>query len=293
MSEENATLDPAASTEVEQPALEEQAVEPGESVQEEAPGTELEQSVTETPQPKLYAGKYKTVEELEAAYQNTSSEASRMAQRLAGFEKPATPKTEAPKFTQDQLETFKEGRLLEVTQAQNLAAAEYAKGNITQAQQYEAQARESARQIRLIDAELRKLDIANTLQSSTKQAAEQRLLKDAVGVLKQYQSDLTPGTELYTKASEFMDGYIAMGMDPENPLVQAQAVSMAAQLLGLSSKRVEQTTRKELTQNISKALKQGVIQGAGKAGKTSSAAPDFLKMTDAEFKAYKAARGWD
>ena len=74
-------------------------------------------------------------------------------------------------------------------------------------------------------------------------------------------------------------------------LIQAQAVSIAAQLLGLSSKKVEQTTRKELTKNIQNALKAGVVTaGGGKAGKTAGT-PDFLKMTDAQFRAYKAQHG--
>jgi len=83
-----------------------------------------------------------------------------------------------------------------------------------------------------------------------------------------------------------------MGMDGQDALVQAQAVSMAAQVLGLSSKKVAQTTRKELTKNINQALKQGVQPGGGKATK-SAAAPDFSKMSDAEFIKYKQSRGWD
>lgn len=289
MSEVNETLEQPASTEVEQPE-ETQAVE---STQEEgqAPAEPTEVS-EETPAPRLLAGKYKTVEELEAAYQSTSSEATRMSQQLAATSKTTTEKTEAPKYTQDQLETWKEGRLLEVSQAQAAAQRAYDAGNVHEARQFEAQARESAKQIRMIDAELRKMDISATLQSTTRKSAEGKLLNEAVGVLRQYKDELNPGTELHSKASEFLAGYEAMGLDTENPLIQAQAVSMAAQILGLSSKKVEQSTRKELTKTINKALKDGVQAGAGKAGKTSSG-PDFLKMTDAEFVAYKRQRGWD
>lgn len=293
MADDNATLEQPASTEVEQPGTETQAVEAATQEETQAPA-ETPEVIEETPAPRVYAGKYKTVAELEAAYQSTSAEASRMAQQLAASSKaPAPEKTETPKYSQDQLETWKEGRLLEVSQAQAAAQRAWDAGNVQEARQFEAQARESARQIRMIDAELRKLDISATLQSTTRKTAEGKLLNEAVGVLKQYKDELVEGTELHFKASEFMAGYEAMGLDIQNPLVQAQAVSMAAQILGLSSKKVEQTTRKELTKTINQALKQGVQAGAGKAGKSASAAPDFLKMTDAEFKAYKAQRGWD
>ena len=283
MADENVTLEVPASEE--QPGT--QAVES--VTQEAAPAPDT--TVTETPAPKLYAGKYKTVEELEAAYQNTSSEASRMSQRLAAVEKPKTEKAEG--YSAEQLETWKEGRLLEVSQAQSNAARAYAEGRHTEAQQYEAQARESAKQIRLIDAELRKLDLAKYTQSTTRKVAEETLLSDAVEVLHQYRPELVPGTELHTKASAIMHQYGAMGYDLESPLVQAQAVSLAAQRLGLSSKKVAQITRKELTSNLTQALKDGVVQGAGKASKSASTTPDFTKMTDAEFVAYKRQRGWD
>ena len=285
MPEVDATLETPASTEVEQP-------DTTQAVEAEV-GTETQvQPEPVVPEPKLLAGKYKTVEELEEGYRNTAAESSRMAQQLAAASKPA-PVTEEPKYTVDQLETWKEGRLLEISQAQYAAQKAFADGDVARGQQYDAQARESAKQIRLIDTELRKMDIHATLQSGSKQAAEGKLLNEAVTVLKQYQGDLVEGTPLHTKASEFMEGYKAMGMDVMSPLVQAQAVSMAAQILGLSSRQVERTTRKELTQNINQALRQGVVTGGGKAGKSGSAAADFMKMTDAEFVAYKAQRGWD
>lgn len=291
MSDENATLEQPASTEVEQPE-QTQAVESDTQVETQAP-EETAEVIEETPAPRVYAGKYKTVEELEAAYQSTSSEASRMAQQLAAASKPVKTEPETQKYTPDQLESWKEGRLLEVSQAQAAAQRAWDAGNVQEARQFEQQARDSAKQIRLIDAELRKLDISATLQSTHRKTAEGKLLNDAVGVLRQYKDELVAGTELHAKASEFMAGYEAMGLDTENPLIQAQAVSMAAQILGLSSKKVEQTTRKELTKTINQALKQGVQAGAGKAGKSASAGPDFMKMTDAEFRAYKAQRGWD
>jgi len=293
MSDENETLETSASEVSEQP--EDQTVESVESTETETsvqePAGVKEETTSEAP--RKFAGKYASVEELERAYQNSQSEASRMAQQLSHFSKPkAETATATPKYTSNQLEDFKEGRLLEISNAQNTASRLYAEGSYAEAQKYEAAAKESARQIRLIDAELRKMDIEQTFGSQKKAAAEARLLQDATSVLQQHRDELVPGTNLHGKATEFMEGFVAMGMDAENALVQAQAVSLAAQVLGLSSKSVAVNTRKELTKSISKALKEGVASGAGKAA-AGGVAQDFSKMSDKEFREYKAKRGWD
>jgi hypothetical protein len=145
----------------------------------------------------------------------------------------------------------------------------------------------------MIDAELRSMSVTSTLSSEKKARAEGKLLNDAVTVLRQFKDDLVEGTDLHAKASEFMEGFVAMGMDSENALVQAQAVSMAVQVLGLGSKKVAVDTRKQLTNTINQALKQGVVTGAGKASGGKGSATDFMKMSDKEFKAYKTQRGWD
>jgi hypothetical protein len=289
MADDNETLEQPASdeTSLEQPSTD-QAVE---STASEATGSTVETTET-TPEPKLFAGKYKTVEELENAYRNTSSEASRMSQQLAAASKPAKSEPDKAAPTTVELESWKEGHLVQISRAQAAAQKAYQDGDYTKAQQYDEQATASARQIRLIDAELRKQEIASYTQSVTKRGAEERILNESRNVLNQYKDELVPGTELYTKASEFMASYEAMGHDPNNLLVQAQAVSIAAQLLGLSSKKVEVTTRKELSQKISQALKQGTVTGGGKAAKTG-APTDFTKMSKAEFLAYKKSRGWD
>ncbi|TKB87875.1 MAG: hypothetical protein E8D43_00690 [Nitrospira sp.] len=214
-----------------------------------------------------------------------------MAQQLASSTKPE--KTEKTKYSESQLEDWKEGRILEVANAQAAAAQAYASGDISKAQQAEQIAKDAAKQIRMIDAELRSMSVTSTLSSEKKARAEGKLLNDAVTVLRQFKDDLVEGTDLHTKASEFMEGFVAMGMDSENALVQAQAVSMAAQVLGLGSKKIAVDTRKQLTNTINQALKQGVVTGAGKAAGGKSSATDFMKMSDKEFKAYKAQRGWD
>ncbi len=269
--------------------------QPAETQTVEATGEEVasNEPVAEAPvtsEPKLYAGKYKSVEELERAYQNTTAESSRMAQELARSSK-AESKVETPQYTPDQLEGWKEGRLVELSNAQLAASRAYQEGNYEQARQLEAQAKEHARQVRLIDAELRKIDIQSVLGNQSKVSAENKLVNEATAVLRQFGNDLTPGSELYSKASDYLDSYKAMGMDVQSPLVQAQAVTLAAHALGISAKSVATTTRKEMAKTMTTALKQGVVAGAGKAT-SGNGQPDFLAMSDKEFRAYKAKRGW-
>jgi len=288
------TLEPSASDVSEQPETAQAETEQLEVAVTEAPESGEPETETAPPEPQLLAGKYKTAQELEEGYRNAQAENSRMAQELAQYRRqtqnPQTTSQEKPKYTQDQLETWKESRLVEMSRYSNLAERLQAEGKYHEAQQAMAQAGEAARQVRLIDKELRSLDIAAYTQQSTRQSAESRLVADASNVVKAYSADLVPGTDLYNKASYFLEGFAAMGQDPQNTLVQAQAVLMAASVLGLPAKRVEQDTRKELTKTINTALKTGIKAGAGKASKAASL-PDFSKMKDEDFIKWKAERG--
>lgn len=281
MSELDETLETTAS-ETEQPV----STQADESASQEA-STTVPAEVT----PKLYAGKFKSVEDLESSYLSAASEASRMAQQLATQRPAETAQPPAEKtYTVDQLESYKEGHLLEMMRANGAAQQAYANGNIQEAQQLEAKAQQSARQIRMIDAELRKTDIQSTIQTTKRQSAEEKLKKDAASVIQQFQSDLVEGSDFHTKALDFLSTYEAMGQDVKSPIVQAQAVAMAAQALGVSAKKIQQSTRKELASNISQALKTGVQAGAGKAAVTPTT-PDFKTMSDAAFAKWKAERG--
>ena len=132
MSDENETLETTASEVSEQPA--DQTVESVESQETEtsieAPEGVKEETTSEAP--RKFAGEYASVEELERAYQNSQHEAARMAQQLAQISKPKA-ETTTPKYSSTQLEDFKEGRLLEVSNAQTLAARLYAEGNYAEA----------------------------------------------------------------------------------------------------------------------------------------------------------------
>lgn len=287
------TLEDTASDVVEQPVTDQAEVEATETDQtEEAPEAETTETATEAEtSPRLFADKYKSAEELERAYREQNAEASRMAARLAQLERQKPePAEQKPQYTSDQLEGYKEVRIREISKCDLAADRLRAEGKYAEADQMEARAAEAARQVRLIDAELRKMDIQSTLKQSTGRDAESRLMKEAGEIVKNHLADLVPGTRLYDKASEYLAGYAAMGMNTESPLIQAQSVAMAVQVLGLSSTKVEQKTRKELSKSINQALKSAVQTGAGKAAKSASA-PNFLDMSDDDFIAWKAKRG--
>lgn len=288
------TLEAAASEEIlEQPASEQAEVEATEEVQTEDAPVETETATESEPAPELLAGKYTNQADLITGYKNLNAEASRMAARIAELERGQTKPAETkPQYSTDQLESFKETRIREVSRYDLAADRFRAEGRHAEANQAEQLAVEAARQVRLIDAELRKIDIQSTIKQSASKDAESRLLKEAVEIVRGHAAELVPGTKLYTKANEYLSGYGAMGMDTDSPLVQAQAVAMAVQVLGLSSTKVEQKTRKELTKTMNQALKAGVQAGAGKGAKSASA-PNFLDMSDEEFIAYKAKRGWN
>lgn len=294
MADENETLEESASTEVEQPEVDQTVETASESEGSQEGGAEgaSEEVTPKLETPRKYAGKYATVEDLEEAYQRSNAEGTRMAQQLAQLAQPQKTETKTePEFTPSQLEDFKEGRLVELGQAQSLASRAYAEGNVAEAQRYEQVAKESARQIRMIDAKLRKIEIEQFSGSQKKIAATDRLRNDAKQVIVQYADQLVEGTEFHTKASDILSNMLEMGHE-NNEHTQAMAVSFAAQVLGVQSKGVAVNTRKELTKTISKALKDGVASGAGKAGKGGGNI-DFMKMSDKEFREFKAKKGWD
>lgn len=289
---DDATLAPEAASTEAQPSSE--AV--GETVETttavvEAPPLPVAEPVVE----KLYAGKYKSVEELEQGYRETSAQSSWMANALKERNAPPAtnaPIASAPQYTADQLESWKEGRLREVAQHEALASRLQSEGNFTEAQKALQQSQESARQIRMIDKELRSIDIKEAMQAGTRQSAENVLLSQASGVLQSYKADLVEGTPLYAKATEFLQAYGNMGHNTQSAVTQAQAVAMAAQVLGIGAKAVATSTRKEIVANLNQNLRAGVVSAPAKAGKVA-ADPDFMRMSDKEFAAYKQQRGWD
>ncbi len=291
---ENATLEPVA-PDAGQPTG--QAVEGENQTPDQAPDA----ASTETPDsadlPPLLAGKYTSTEELVKGYQNATSEASRLAAELAGFKKGVEsskgtkPETTTPDYTPEQLKSWKTGHLSKLADAQAAKRLALKDGDYETARRYEEEATTSATQISLIDDKLRELDITRATRASRQEGATKTVLTDAQNVLRKYQPLLTQGSPLDVKASEIWQHYLDMG-HPDNAVTQAQAVLLAAELIG-AKPAGEADTRKTLTSSIKSALKQGVVAGAGKAKATTSTLPDFSRMSDADFVAYKRERGWD
>lgn len=259
------------------------AVELVESSTDEAPvSTETAEPIETTEQ--LILGKYKSNEEVYKALQHSTSEASRMANELSAYKRgvqdarpqqsqAAEPAT--PKYSVDQLEYAKVDLLT------NLAAA--------QAQGDAQKARELAGNVAWCDREIRKQEFASLTQQHTAKSAESQIMSDALTVVQKYQADIQagPGNPLYDKAAALHSTYLAMGQ-PDNNLTRAQAIALAANLLGKDATGVAQTSRKELTTTLQKSLKAAVQAGTGKASVAAAANPDFENMTDAEFTTWKA-----
>lgn len=274
------TVDPAASV-TEQPAGD--ATDSASPPASEAPveSAVAETSTTTAPEAHLWAGKYTSPEELEKGYLNSTAESSRMAAELSAYRRsapsaaPAT-KPDAPKYSVEQLEYAKQN--LHV----NLAAANAA-GD-------QAKASEVAGNLVWCDREIRRQEMASYQSTFSRQSAEQSLMGDAFAVLKKYQGDLQPGNSLYEKAASYHAAYLQMGL-PDNAIVQAQAVALAANLLGKDATGAGQQARKELSTSLNQALKQAVQTGAGKPAAKAAVTPDFLQMSDEDFTKWKSQRG--
>lgn len=240
-----------------------------------------ETSTAVAPEAHLWAGKYTSPEELEKGYLNATAESSRMAAELSAYKRGPTPaaspaKPEAPKYSVEQLEYAKQNLHM------NLAAANAA-GD-------QAKASEVAGNLVWCDREIRRQEMTSYQNTFSRQSAEQSLMGDASAVLKKYQVDLQPGNPLYEKAASYHAAYLQMGL-PDTAIVQAQAVALAANLLGKDASGAGQQARKELSTSLNQALKQAVQTGAGKPAAKASATPDFLHMSDDEFTKWKSQRG--
>lgn len=277
------TLDLAASQE--QPASDQAVIVPAVESDESSTSTEPVEPATstepETPEP-LILGKYKTNEDVYQALQHSNAEASRMAAELAGYKRgvqdtrtPSPAADTTPKYSVDQLEYAKVDLLT------NLAAAQ-ASGDTQKA-------RELAGNVAWCDREIRKQEFAALSQQQTSKSAESQIMSDALTIVRKYTADIQagPGNALYDKAAQLHSTYLAMGQ-PDNDLTRAQAIALAANLLGKDATGVAQTSRKELTSTLQKSLKAAVQAGTGKANVAAAGTPDFENMTDAEFTAWKS-----
>lgn len=215
-------------------------------------GSEPETVAASTEQPapsRLYAGKYKSPEELEQAYINNQSEASRMAGELASYRK-AQP----------------------VQQAATVSPLKEAEDNRNKWAQYAAspglsedQRAHAWNQVSLHDRKIAKMEAIEEFQSlSTKQSASKDLEADAQAVFQTYQADLSPGSSLYQAAEARYLQMVRAGY-PDSTSTKADAVLWAAHKTGVSKSKAISTDRKDFLGNLNKQAKAAVKAGAGTA----------------------------
>lgn len=287
----------AVASEIEQPtdgAVDEGIQAETDSSNEAPPG---EATPTDEEQQELLAGKYTSVEELVKGYQNATAEASRLAAEKSAYERGVQSATRQqpaaetkPQFTPDQLKQYKAGYLTSLSDTQAKRHMALKDGDFETAARLEEQANKAASQIVMIDEELGRQDRATSARQARQETVSRTLDTDAKRVLSTYQSQLQPGSDFYNKSEEIWQHLRDTGL-PDNASTTAMAVAMAAELTGVKASAAPET-RKNLTQSIQTALKQGAVAGAGKA-KRSAAPQDFMQMTDKEFIDYKKSRGME
>jgi len=273
---ENATLPDAAPADAGQPAS--QAVSPAadsapvSSTPAEAAAAPASIAETAPAQPsteRLWANKYKAPEVLEEAYLHSQSENSRMSQRLAALERQvptqqAQPQTaQPPTYTPQQLESWKEQRLLEM-------AGAAASGDTAKAQ-------EATRQISMIDAELRKMEIQKYQVSQSQQQAYQSLQAKVAPLIAKYKDDIMPGTPLYNEAVQIYNQAVAAGA-PNNEVTSTSALILALANSGKLQEGVAVKSSQQATQHLNQAIKAAAAAGSGAANTHAAATPDLHSM---------------
>jgi hypothetical protein len=205
---------------------------------------------TEQPAPsRLYAGKYKSPEELEQAYINNQSEASRMAGELASYRK-AQPAQQAATVSP----------LKEAEDNRNKWAQYAASPGLSEDQRAHAW-----NQVSLHDRKIAKMEALEEFQSlSTKQSAAKDLEADAQAVFQTYQADLSPGSTLYQAAEARYLQMVRAG-HPDTDHTKSIAVLWAAHKTGVSKSKAISTDRKDFLGNLNKQAKAAVKAGAGTA----------------------------
>ena len=221
--------------------------------------------VAEAPKPK-YLGQFDSPEHA-AMYYKGKSEAAPAATKTADAAK--------PQYTQDQLWTMRAEKLQEISSAQNA-------GNIEQA-------RTAAAQVNWIDNQMLDMRLGKVRTEIGAQSAFNTLVQEGQELLKPYQADLVAGNPLNEEAVRIF-GMMKQSYDaglPIDQILSGAAVLAAAAKTGKTTAGVELSARQEFGKAMQGALKTAVITGAGKASKPVEKAPDFLSMSDDEFRSYE------
>ena len=225
----------------------------------------------ETPKPK-YMGQFDSPEHA-AQYYKGQAEAFK-SQPAA-----KTSETAKPTYTQDQLWSMRAEKLQEIASAQNA-------GNIDQA-------RTAAAQVNWIDNQMLDMRLGKVRTEIGAQSAFNTLVQEGQELLKPYQADLVAGNPLNEEAVRIF-GLMKQSYDaglPIDQILSGAAVLAAAAKTGKTTAGVEMSARQEFGKAMQGALKTAVITGAGKATKAAEKTPDFLNMSDDEFRAYERKIG--
>ena len=213
-----------------------------------------------------YLGQFDSPEHA-AMYYKGKSEAAPAASKSAEAAK--------PQYTQDQLWTLRAEKLQEIASAQNA-------GNTDQA-------RTAAAQVNWIDNQMLDMRLGKVRTEIGAQSAFNTLVQEGQELLKPYQADLVAGNPLNEEAVRIF-GMMKQSYDaglPIDQILSGAAVLAAAAKTGKTTAGVELSARQEFGKAMQGALKTAVITGAGKASKPVEKAPDFLSMSDDEFRSYE------
>lgn len=291
MADLDTTLEPAAAVEETAQPAETQAVETTET---SAATTETGQpATTEAAQPepptRLWAGKYKTPEELERGYAESTSEALRLYQenQRTGKAAQADPTTAAePTYTEPQLRQFRDHWTR--TQAEALASGDTQK------------AAEAFGKINECNDRLMDVRLSTRETQAQSRTAAQSLAQESAEMLKPHAEQLKPGTALfdaanveYDKAVRAFSALLPPGtpLSPElNSYLSAVAVTMAAARTGNGTQKAAQAARSDLASTLQTTMKKAIQVGGGSAGKTDTT-PDFDSMTPGDFAKYQKSQG--
>lgn len=227
---------------------------------------------------RLWAGKYKTPEEMERGYADSTSEAMRLYQEnqklQSGRTSPAaTPQTET--YTAEQLTQYREHWARKAVDAQasgDAAAAADAMLKVNQCND------------KLIDVRL-----TQERERWQGQTAVQSLVQDGTELIKPFAEDLQPGKPLYDQARQYYDQIntaLRSGQSLDQ-IISTMAVLTAAAKTGKATAGVASKARAEFADSVNQAMRQAVVTGGGQASKPTTNRPDFDSMTPAQFKEYQ------
>lgn len=231
-----------------------------------------------TAPPQKYLGQFDTPEQAAMFYKG-QAEAFKSVPAQAGTVQ------KADEWTPEKLLTYK------TEQFKALAAAQV-NGDA-------AAASAAAAQIAAADNKMMDIRLSAESRKWQGQSTMTQLVSEGQELLKPYQNDLVPGNPLNEEATRiFSRGLEAFEAENGQPMPQSQrqllgaySVLAAAAKTGKTTAGVEMNARQEFGKAMQGALKTAVLTGAGKAAKPADKTPDFMSMTDDEFRAYERKIG--